>query len=157
MRPFWRRKKKEVIPREPITPGTHYFVKGKDVVFDLNSLAFTFEGFYVQITDEHLKIHIKDEVPMNLILVEGAAPTEVEFEFDTINDADSVKFTLQLDNELFSYLKEKLLAVHDIKEIFDITMGIKEDGGEEEVEKPLRVFSNYRIVMWGTHQILEDD
>jgi len=149
--PFWKRKaKKPEPPKEPLRLGTNYFIKGSDVVFKLNDLDFTFEGFYLQITEEGLHINILEEVPMNLINIAGAALVEegVELEHKTIMEADTVKFTLKLTPELFEFAKEQLATITEPADVFDI---------EVQGKKHLRDFHYYFIVMWGTHQTLYED
>jgi hypothetical protein len=153
---FWEKLTKgSKKPSEPILSNVNYFVKGEDVVFDLNTLDFTFEGFYVFITDEYLQIQILEEVPMNLILVAGAAEPDVEVEGNELETADSVKFTLQLNDGLFASMKEDIFKQTDIRDVFALQLVEGSDGAG--VKPPLRIFKNYHIVMWGTTQILEDE
>lgn len=118
---------------EKLNPGTNYFVEGEDVVFDLNGLDFTFEGFYVQPTHEGMFIHVREEVPMNLMNISAATPLEEGMDPKVLSRDIPVHFTLELKPEVLSGLRDDLFQCGDIKEIFDI---------EREGSKPLRIFSN---------------
>ncbi len=146
---FFKWKPKKGLKSEPIRFDVNYFVKGKKVIFDLDGLDFTFEGFYVFITEEALQIIVNEEVPMNLIFITQVVESEVSLTPNELENADTVSFTLQLNAEVFDQLKEMIMAMKDIKEIFDLDPG--QDG-----DKPLRKFSNYDIVKVGSKQTLYD-
>ena len=59
--------KKESMNKKPIELGVNYFVDGKDVIFDLYGLNFTFEKFYVGVDESEMRIMVNEEVLMNLI------------------------------------------------------------------------------------------
>jgi len=140
-------KKKEIQPTLMET-GVNYHVEGRKVLFDLNGLDFTFEGFYFRLTEENFTIDVKDEVPLNLVNVEGAARVEegLEIEYKDLQDVDSVNFTLELKKDFFGALKDRMTGI-PVGELFELEM----DG-----EKPLKKFTNYTMVRWGTHTVLEE-
>ena len=131
-----------------IENGVNYFVKGSDVKFDLNGLDFTFEGFYVAVTDESLFIMVKDEAPMNLINLLGAVKEDVEVNRKDVLEADTVKFRLRLFEDVFHSLKEIIIKVNDIKNVFEIQI---------EGKYFLKDFNNYWLEMYGTTQEILDE
>ena len=131
----------------PIKPGTSYYVKGEDVVFQLNGLNYTFEKFYLQVLEGHegaddgLYINVPEEAPMNLINISAAAEVEdgVELNTEEIMGADTAKLTLRLTEGLYRAVKDRVLACTDPIQVFDV----------EHEGKSLKDFSHYQIVGWG--------
>ena len=140
--PFWKRKSKKENPSAnpaSIKPGTSYFVKGEDVVFDLNSLDFTFEGFYAQVVDDAFYIHVRGEVPMNLLYLLNLTESGEQMSPEVLGNAESVDFTLQLKAELFSELSTSILSSTEIIDVFSIKL---------EGNEPLKQFKNYIVKKW---------
>jgi hypothetical protein len=123
-------------------------VKGNKVIFDLNGLDFTFEGFYVAVTDEFLFIMVKDEAPMNLINLLGAVKEDVEVNRKDVLSADTVRFRLRLNEDIFQSLKESIVKINDIREAFEI---------QAEGQYLLKDFNNYLLEMYGTMQEIDED
>jgi hypothetical protein len=136
---FSRKKKTEVV--EKIRPNVNYFVNGKDIVFDLNGSDFTFEGFYVNILEDGMYLIVKDEAPMNLILILDVVIDEVGVNRKQVLDSDEVDMILRLDDGLFREIKAEILEKTDVKDIFDI---------EYDNIKMMRYFSSYFIEEYGT-------
>jgi hypothetical protein len=132
--------KKESKKKIPIEMGVNYFVKGEDVIFDLNGLDFTFEKFYVKVDDTGLGIMVDEEVPMNLINLLDTIDSPLDVNRKEILDSDLVHFTLKVKDEVFSPLKSQILKVPDIKEIFEINL---------DNRPPLRSFNNYELESYG--------
>jgi hypothetical protein len=131
---------------EPIELGVNYFVKGKDVVFDLNGLDFTFGKFYAVVRERSLMITVEEEVPMNLMHLLGAVEDYIEVERKDVLDADTVNFVLKLKTKVFNALKQRILTSTDILDLFQL-----EDRGNH----PLLDLSNYRLEKYGTTKVLE--
>jgi hypothetical protein len=134
---FKKRSKKS----EGIKLGVDYFIPGKDVVFDLNGLDFTFGKFDVTLTEDSLKIKVEDEAPMNLIYLLDAVKSTIDVDRKEIINADSVRFVLNLKNGTFSQMKSGLLKLNQINDIFQLDV----DG-----KFPLKLFINYELEMYGT-------
>ncbi len=142
--PFWKRGKK--VKATPIKPGVSYFISGENMIFDLNGMNFTFEGFYVQFTDEGLFIIINDEVPMNLTFISQVAENDIDYKPAQAQDADSVQFTLQLKEDIYSELKEKISVATNIKDIFEI---------DHHGKQSLKKFSSYLLISWGSRSTID--
>jgi hypothetical protein len=121
----------------------NYFVDGKDVVFDLNGLDFTFEKFYVNVSEDNVTLIIPEEVPMNLINLLDTIKDDLDADRSTILEADIVNFNLELDNDIFAYVKSKIHNISDIKDLFKIEM---------EGKAPMKLFKNYELVRYDTSQ-----
>jgi hypothetical protein len=141
---FFKKSKKE---QKPIELGVNYFIKGESVVFKLNDLDFTFEKFYVTITNDSMKILVEDETPMNLMYLLDIVKDDLEANRKDILEADTVRFILKLNYEVFSKLKHKIIEVIEILDIF----GFKLNG-----ELPLKDFKNYELELYGTSKKFDD-
>ena len=135
---FFKRSPKE---SKPIELGVNYFVNGENVLFNLNSLDFTFEKFYVIVTADSLKILVEDEVPMNLMNILGAVKDELDVDRKEILEADTVRFILKLNDETFAEVKSKLLKITEIADIFQLEVNGK---------LPLKNFKSYVLDLHGT-------
>jgi hypothetical protein len=142
MKLFGKKEKKS----EPIELGVSYFVKGEDVLFDLNGLDFTFGKFYAVVRERSLRILVEEEAPMNLIHLLGAVEDDVEVERKDVLDADTVKLELKLKSKIFNAMKQRILTSTDILDLFQL-----EDRGNH----PLLDLSNYRLEKYGTTKELE--
>ena len=133
--------KKKIPEAEPIEAGVNYFVNGEDIIFDLNGLDFTFEKFYVNLLDNGMYLIVKDEAPMNLILIADTAIDEVGVNRQQVLASDEVDMILRLDDALFGALKDKIMEVTDVKQIFEI---------EHKGFKFVKQLSNYFLEEYGT-------
>lgn len=142
---FGKKKKAKVVTSEKLRPKVLYFVNGEDVVFKLNELDFTFESFYLVYTDEWMRIIVREDAPMNLIMISEVAHEEVEVDREDVLQADTVSFTLQLKDGDFVNVIDRLREVRDPVDAFDV-------GGDR-----LKDLSKYSIVRWGLKQVLYDE
>ncbi len=145
---FGRKKKAKghkKIPGEKLRPRVNYFIDGEKVVFRLNGLDFTFESFYLAYSDEWMRIFILEEAPMNLIMISDVAHEEVEVDREEVINADTVSFTLQLKDEDFVNVIDRLREVTEPHEAFDV--------GGDRLKDP----SKYNIRRWGMKQVLYDE
>ena len=141
---FFSRKKKEKEEAErykPIERGPAYFVEGENVQFKLNGMPFTFNKFYLTLTDEQLVFKVVEEAPMNLINIADTVELDIDLNRSEVMEADEVSLTLKLKPALFSELKEEIFMSPAPDTLF--YMG---HGGTE----PLLDLSNWMLVQYGT-------
>ena len=130
---------------EPYQLGTRYLVSGKDAVFDLDGLDFTFENCHVVLTDSGFRISMDEEAPMNLIHLLQIVQDSVGVERQEVLDADAVHFTLKLKDDLFSSLKGKPLTEPNVKRMFQFQL---------DQRTPLADLASYEIERYGTERVL---
>lgn len=120
--------------------GVNYQVGG-DVVFKLGKQDFTFEKFYVYISEEGLFLKVPDEAPMNLINLLETVHDEVHVNRKMVMDSDKVDFILQLDPDLFREFEPRIMNCEDPKEIFDLDL---------EGFTFLKELEHYYLIEYGT-------
>jgi len=135
--------RKKTRKTRPIEMGVNYFVKGKEVVFDLNGMDFTFGKFYLVVNEVGMYLIVKDEAPLNLINLLETVVDEVGVNRKQVRDSDEVDMILRLDDELFKKVKEEILRSTDPRNIFDI---------EYQGHRLLRVLTAYSLEEYSTYE-----
>ncbi len=120
--------------------GVNYQIGG-DVVFKLGKLDFTFEKFYVYISQEGLFLKVPDEAPMNLINLLDTVHDEVHVNRKMVIDSDKVDFILQLDPDLFREFEPRIMKCEDPRDIFELDL---------KGFKFLKELEHYYLIEYGT-------
>lgn len=131
-----------------IETGVEYLVKGESVIFDLNGQDFTFKKFNVSVTDDSMKLIVKDEGPMVFIHLLDTVGDPVGVDRKQLQVAESVRFNLILKPDVFEALRTKILSAKDIRDVFEF---------ETREGVPLRSFMNYEFEMYGITSLIECD
>ncbi|MGA1872161.1 MAG: hypothetical protein ACMUHY_00685 [Thermoplasmatota archaeon] len=134
-------KNRESPVKEPMKLNVYHFIKGEEVVFDFNGLDFTFEKFYLLVSEDGMFLTVKDEAPMNLINLLDTVVDEVGVDRNQVMRSDEVDLVLRLDVNLFRKVKDEIRKKTDPRDVFET---------EYQGHKLLKVLTAYSLIEYGT-------